>query len=79
MFRSTIKRVVILGSSASVGLYQKEKDKPSVFTEDDWNEESVKKVEQLGRDASGLDKYGASKAMAEHREWLDLNESGWRC
>jgi hypothetical protein len=42
---------------------------PKIFTENDWNDESVRQVEQLGKEAMGADKYCASKTLSEKGEW----------
>ena len=41
-----------------------------MFTENDWNDESVRQVEQLGKEAMGADKYCASKTLSEKGEWI---------
>ena len=41
---------------------------PKKFTEDDWNDESVRQVEKLGKEAAGTDKYCASKTLSEKGE-----------
>ena len=41
---------------------------PKKFTENDWNDESVRQVEQLGKEAMGADKYCASKMLSEKGE-----------
>lgn len=38
---------------------------PKVFTELDWNEQSIREVEEKGRNAANLAKYRASKILAE--------------
>jgi hypothetical protein len=35
------------------------------YTEEDWNEPVLKEVKELGKEASGLSKYSASKTLAE--------------
>jgi hypothetical protein len=36
-----------------------------MISEEDWNKAAIERVEMLGRNASGFDKYGASKTQAE--------------
>jgi hypothetical protein len=38
---------------------------PKKFTEDNWNDESVRQVERLWKEATGVDKYCASKTLSE--------------
>ena len=40
-------------------------DETRVYTEEDWNEPSVQTMRTLGREASGIVKYDASKVLAE--------------
>ncbi|EJF59007.1 NAD(P)-binding protein [Dichomitus squalens] len=69
--RATIKRVVIMSSSAAV--YVPPDPGHTNFTrvldERDWNTFSLKEVEEKGKDANGLDKYRASKTLAERKAW----------
>lgn len=39
--------------------------KPSEFSEKDWNEASIKEVNEKGREADPMTKYRASKTLAE--------------
>jgi len=61
-----VKRVVI---TASVACIVYDKGKPSTFDETDWNKESVEVVEKLGKAASPIHKYRASKVLAERAAW----------
>ncbi|KAH6890876.1 D-lactaldehyde dehydrogenase [Coprinopsis sp. MPI-PUGE-AT-0042] len=64
-YKSDIKRVVItssLGAVASMG------NPPRTYTEEDWNELSLKAVEEKGSDAGVLEIYSASKTRAEKGE-----------
>lgn len=45
------------------------------FSEVDWNELSVREVEEKGRDAANSDKYHASKTLAERAAWDFLEEN----
>lgn len=58
-----IKRIVI---TSSVGaLYGTITNPPRTFTEVDWANESVERVQKMGKAATTLEKYRASKALAE--------------
>ncbi|KAK7047940.1 hypothetical protein VNI00_006268 [Paramarasmius palmivorus] len=66
-YGSSIKRIVYTSSCATIV-----DSVPSTVisvSEDDWNEADVKRCEQLGKDASGLAKYSASKVLAERALW----------
>ncbi|KAL6299273.1 NAD-P-binding protein [Sparassis latifolia] len=65
-YGSAVKRVVVTSSCAAVLTALPE---PHVFTELDWNNKSVKEVEEKGRNAAGSDKYMASKTLAERAAW----------
>jgi nucleoside-diphosphate-sugar epimerase len=60
--RSSVKRIVITSSAAAVWSFLPH-DK--VFTEADFNEQAIEVVEKEGRKANGMDKYAASKTLAE--------------
>ncbi|EJD38359.1 NAD(P)-binding protein [Auricularia subglabra TFB-10046 SS5] len=57
-----IKRIVVTASMASV---MEPHPAPYIYSEKDWNETSVKEVETKGKDAADIDKYRASKMLAE--------------
>ena len=40
-------------------------EKTKVYTEEDWNEIAVRLVKEIGKDASGMSKYNASKVLSE--------------
>ncbi|KAK0199490.1 D-lactaldehyde dehydrogenase [Desarmillaria ectypa] len=63
---SSIQRIVVTSSCASVLHVSPE---PKIFSEIDWNEQSIKEVEEQGKDASGIVKYRASKTLAEKAAW----------
>ena len=63
---TNVKRVVILSSVASVVTIQTE---PRVFTEVDWNEDSIVAVREQGAKADNGVKYQASKTLAERAAW----------
>ncbi|KAG6888784.1 hypothetical protein C0992_007514 [Termitomyces sp. T32_za158] len=60
-----IKRVVVISSAAAVSDFSVYK----VLNEDDWNEPSVREIEEKGADAPGFVKYFASKTAAERAAW----------
>ncbi|GMK53594.1 hypothetical protein CspeluHIS016_0101800 [Cutaneotrichosporon spelunceum] len=53
--------------------------KPHVRTEKDWNETSIKNVEEQGCDARPIDMYRASKTLAERAFWkfIDDKKPNW--
>jgi nucleoside-diphosphate-sugar epimerase len=66
-------RIVTISSVAaiaSVGL-----SGPVRFTDEDWNEESVKRCTELGAQATGVEKYAASKVYAERAFWKFFNDN----
>ncbi|KAI9058011.1 NAD(P)-binding protein [Trametes sanguinea] len=65
-YGTSVKRVVITSSTAAILVPPTE---PRVFSEVDWNEESIQEVKEKGRDASGPVKYRASKTLAERAAW----------
>ncbi|KAI0646157.1 NAD-P-binding protein [Trametes meyenii] len=67
--RATVKRVIITSSTASVITPPLVDAEPRVFDERDWNEYSLEHVRERGRAANGLDKYCASKVLAERAGW----------
>jgi hypothetical protein len=60
--RSGIQRIVFTSSCAAI---LDTSDKEVTVSEKDWNDQRVEECERLGRDASGLSKYSASKTLAE--------------
>ncbi|KAI0349758.1 NAD-P-binding protein [Trametes cingulata] len=68
-YRSTVKRVIITSSCAAVMTPPQAGVAPRVYDENDWNEWSVQHVREKGRDAIPLDKYRASKVLAERAAW----------
>ncbi|KIY46821.1 NAD(P)-binding protein [Fistulina hepatica ATCC 64428] len=75
---SLVKRVVVTSSVAAV---IDPKPVPTIYTEESWNNGSVKEVEDKGADASQGDKYRASKTLAERGAWrwyhAHKNELPW--
>ncbi|KAJ6616017.1 NAD-P-binding protein [Mycena sp. CBHHK59/15] len=74
----SVKRVIVTSSCAAVLQIDPE---PKIFSELDWNEQSIKEVAEYGRAASGITKYRASKTLAERSAWdfveKHKNEIGW--
>jgi len=77
-YGSSVKRVVVTSSVAAV---LEAKSTPRVFTETDWNDESVVEVREKGVHASQAGKYRASKTLAERAAWdfVETNKGsiGW--
>lgn len=69
---SSVKRVVVTSSCASVMHFSPH---PLVFSEVDWNEQSIKEIEEKGSSAPNDLKYRASKTLAEKGE----SRSSRRC
>lgn len=49
---------------------QSQEYRTRVFTEKDWNEGCITRINELGRDADGSTKYRGSKSLAEKGEGL---------
>ncbi|EEB94250.1 hypothetical protein MPER_06964, partial [Moniliophthora perniciosa FA553] len=64
---STIQRIVLTSSTAAV-IDGVPASAVSV-SESDWNEESVKKIDALGKDVDFMAKYAGSKTLAEKAIW----------
>lgn len=71
-YGSSVKRVVVTSSVAAV--LEVVPDAP-IFTENDWNNLSVKEVETKGKDASPADAYRASKTLAEKAAWAFVEQN----
>jgi nucleoside-diphosphate-sugar epimerase len=63
---TSVKRVIVTSSCAAVLHVSPE---PKTFSEKDWNEQAPKEVEELGRGAQVMQKYRASKTLAERAAW----------
>jgi len=63
---SQVRRIVV---TSSCGTVMAPPDKPTTFSEKDWNEKSRKEVEALGRKAQNMSKYRTSKTLAEQAAW----------
>ncbi|KAF9457365.1 hypothetical protein BDZ94DRAFT_1273374 [Collybia nuda] len=61
-----VKRIVVTSSCAAVLTISKE---PRIFTEENWNEQATKEIEEKGRNAMNISKYRASKTLAERAAW----------
>ncbi|KAK7020195.1 hypothetical protein VNI00_017808 [Paramarasmius palmivorus] len=72
-FGEKVKRVVITSSAATIMEILPE---AKVFNEDDWNEQSIREVEERGKDVSNsMVKYWASKTLAEKAAWRFMKEN----
>ncbi|KAK8854804.1 hypothetical protein IAR55_003543 [Kwoniella newhampshirensis] len=73
-----VKRVVITSSVAAV-MSVRSRKAPVVYTEDDWNVDSIKHVEENGVNSDGGDSYRASKTLAEKALWkfVEDNKPNW--
>ncbi|KAH6901040.1 D-lactaldehyde dehydrogenase [Coprinopsis sp. MPI-PUGE-AT-0042] len=69
---TTVKRIVITSSCAAI---MNDTREPLKFSEKDWNESSIKEVEQKGREADPASKYRASKTLAEKAAWAFYDEN----
>ncbi|TCD65711.1 methylglyoxal reductase (NADPH-dependent) gre2 [Steccherinum ochraceum] len=63
---ANVKRIVVTSSVASVDELV---DYAKVYTEDDWNDQSVREAKEKGKDCSPSHSYRASKALAEKEAW----------
>ncbi|KAF8999638.1 hypothetical protein BDQ17DRAFT_1410630 [Cyathus striatus] len=70
-FGTSVKRIVVTSSSVAI---MTPPTKPTIFSEKDWNEESPKEIERLGKDAAAWHKYRASKTLAEKAAWDFYNK-----
>lgn len=65
----TVRRIIVTSSCSSVLTVDPTNMKLNFFSERDWNEQSVREVEEKGRSADNIDKYHASKSLAERAAW----------
>ncbi|CDO78100.1 hypothetical protein BN946_scf184949.g2 [Trametes cinnabarina] len=85
-----IKRIVVTSSTGAVA--ESLVQEASVYTEEDFNDFAVDTVKRVGKAASGILKYDASKALAEKAAWkycedhkgnlpyeLSIIAPGWIC
>ena len=77
-YGTAVKRVIV---TSTVGSIIELGPEPRVFSEKDWNERSIREVNEKGSAAHPLDKYCASKTLAERAAWDFWNkhksEVGW--
>ncbi|KAH6883771.1 D-lactaldehyde dehydrogenase [Coprinopsis sp. MPI-PUGE-AT-0042] len=73
-YKNGIKRVVVTSSLAAVASYSDPQGPSGDFTEEDWNETSVKTVEEKGIEAGVMEVYSASKVLAEKAAWDFYNK-----
>jgi len=64
-----VRRIIITSSVQAIIEPKPADQTPYAFTEADWNDDSVRAVETQGTQASGFDKYSASKSLAERAAW----------
>ncbi|KAH9896132.1 NAD-P-binding protein [Cubamyces lactineus] len=67
-----IKRVVVASSISAIASASVAPTR--VYTEDDWNDQAIRIVEEQGIDAPGLIEYEASKTLAERAAWAFLEQ-----
>ncbi|PPQ64056.1 hypothetical protein CVT24_008869 [Panaeolus cyanescens] len=68
---TNVKRIVVTSSIAAVITPSSQ---PSRFSEADWNEASVREVEEKGGNAAPIEIYRASKTLAERSVWDFYNK-----
>ncbi|AAW43616.1 hypothetical protein CNBE3560 [Cryptococcus deneoformans B-3501A] len=68
-----VKRVVITSSVASIMSVRSRKG-PVVYTEEDWNVDSIPYVEENGVNSDGGESYRASKTLAEKALWKFIED-----
>ncbi|KAF9042284.1 hypothetical protein BJ165DRAFT_262532 [Panaeolus papilionaceus] len=69
---TNVKRIIITSSIAAVITPSSQ---PSRFSETDWNEFSVKEVQEKGDKAAPIEIYRASKTLAERSVWDFYNQN----
>ncbi|EKM52532.1 uncharacterized protein PHACADRAFT_149258 [Phanerochaete carnosa HHB-10118-sp] len=69
----TVKRVVVTSSCSAVLTVDPNHER--WYNEKNWNEQSICEVEAKGRNASNVDKYHASKSLAERAAWKFVEEN----
>ncbi|RSH88686.1 methylglyoxal reductase (NADPH-dependent) gre2 [Saitozyma podzolica] len=68
-----VQRVVITSSVAAV-MSTDSKPAPYIYTEKDWNEDSIPHVEKNGLESNGGESYRASKTLAEQAFWKFIED-----
>ncbi|KAH8924707.1 NAD(P)-binding protein [Atractiella rhizophila] len=64
-------RIVHISSCTAINAAATE---PCIVNEEVWNDGAIARCERLGKDAEGIDKYSASKTIAEKRAWEFVKE-----
>jgi len=72
-FGTEVKRVVVTSSAAAI---LEPHDPGYIYTEKDWNEFSLKEVEEKQEKAAGIHQYRTSKTLAERSAWDFVKEKG---
>lgn len=65
-YKTEIKRIVVTSSTVAVANMT---STPKAYTEEEWNERSLRIVEEKGGEAGILHVYSASKTLAERAAW----------
>lgn len=63
---SSVKRIILTSSGAAILARPSE---PTLYSEEDWNDESVQDIEQNGANAKPESGYRASKTISERAAW----------
>ncbi|CAK5277912.1 unnamed protein product [Mycena citricolor] len=71
-YGANVRRVVVTSSCASI--IDLNNTKPTLFTEEHWNDGAVHEVETKGVDANNGAKYCASKTLAERAAWKFMKD-----
>jgi len=66
-YASSVQRVLYTSSCAAITVTPQET--PRTFSEKDWADDSVAEVQEKGRGANPINKYAASKVLAERAAW----------
>ncbi|KAI0696058.1 NAD(P)-binding protein [Cerioporus squamosus] len=76
-FGTNVKRVILTSSGTAIASPSAE---PRIVNENDWNDAAVREVHEKGREASQIEKYRASKTLAERAawEWYDAHKASLR-
>ncbi|KAI0653483.1 NAD-P-binding protein [Cubamyces menziesii] len=70
--KTDVRRIVVVSSIAAIA--SGTVASPGVYTEEQWNDQAIRTVEEQGKDAPRIIKYNASKALAERAAWAFLEE-----
>lgn len=82
-YGTSVRRIVVTSSTVAVNTFP---SSPEVYDETNWNETATANVEKLGRDANNMEKYCASKTLAEkgietpldHGKGAQVISAAWR-